>query len=41
MSSIFQKIVELEQNHTPAALVTIIKTQGSVPRNIGTKMIVP
>lgn len=40
MSSIFQKVVELEQNHTPAALVTIIKTQGSVPRNIGTKMIV-
>ena len=40
MSSIFQKIVELEQNHTPAALVTIIKTHGSVPRNIGTKMIV-
>ena len=40
MSTIFQKIVELEQNQTPAALVTIIKTQGSVPRNIGTKMIV-
>ena len=40
MSSLFQKIVEIEQNHIPAALVTIIKTQGSVPRNIGTKMIV-
>jgi xanthine dehydrogenase accessory factor len=40
MSSIFQKIVELAQNSTPAALVTIIKTRGSVPRNIGTKMIV-
>jgi xanthine dehydrogenase accessory factor len=40
MPSIFQKIRELEQTHTPAALVTIIKTQGSVPRNIGTKMIV-
>lgn len=40
MPSIFQKIRELEQTHKPAALVTIIKTQGSVPRNIGTKMIV-
>jgi xanthine dehydrogenase accessory factor len=40
MTSIFQKIVELQQNQTPAVLVTIIKTQGSVPRNIGTKMIV-
>ena len=40
MSTIFQKIVELEQNHISAALVTIIKTQGSVPRTVGTKMIV-
>ena len=40
MSSIFKKIVELEQKQVPAALVTIIKTQGSVPRDVGTKMIV-
>lgn len=40
MSSIFQKIVEFEQKQIPAALVTIIKTQGSVPRDVGTKMIV-
>jgi xanthine dehydrogenase accessory factor len=40
MLSIFQKIVELQQKQIPGALVTIIKTKGSVPREVGTKMIV-
>lgn len=38
--SIFQKIEELRQKNVPAALVTIIKTSGSVPREVGVKMIV-
>jgi len=38
--SIFQKIEELKQKNIPAALVTVIKTSGSVPREVGAKMIV-
>ena len=38
--NIFQKIEELRQKNIPAALVTVIKTSDSVPREVGTKMIV-
>jgi len=37
---IFQKIEELRQKNVLAALVTVIKTGGSVPRDVGAKMIV-
>lgn len=38
--NIFEKIVELRQKNIPTALVTVIKTSGSVPREVGAKMIV-
>lgn len=38
--SIFQRLVELEREQKPAALVTVIRTQGSVPRHVGSKMLV-
>lgn len=38
--SLFQTIVELRQKNIPAALVTVIKTSGSAPRDVGAKMIV-
>jgi xanthine dehydrogenase accessory factor len=37
---IFQTLLELEREGKPAALVTVIRTQGSVPRHAGSKMIV-
>jgi xanthine dehydrogenase accessory factor len=38
--NIFQRIEELRQKNIPTALVTVIKTSGSVPREVGAKMIV-
>jgi len=38
--SLFRKIEELRQKSIPVALVTVVKTQGSVPREVGAKMIV-
>jgi xanthine dehydrogenase accessory factor len=38
--SIFQTLEELRQKNIPVALVTVIKTSGSVPREVGAKMIV-
>jgi xanthine dehydrogenase accessory factor len=38
--NVFQKIEELRQKNKPIALVTVIKTSGSVPREVGAKMIV-
>ena len=38
--SVFKKIEELRQKSIPVALVTVIETQGSVPREVGAKMIV-
>ena len=38
--SIFQRLAELEGAGEPAALVTVIRDQGSVPRHAGAKMIV-
>ena len=38
--NIYEKIVELQQKQTPFALVTVLSTKGSVPREAGSKMIV-
>ena len=38
--SIYQIIEDLKQKNIPVALVTVIKTSGSVPRDVGAKMIV-
>jgi xanthine dehydrogenase accessory factor len=38
--NIYKKIVELQENQTPFALVTVLSTKGSVPREPGAKMIV-
>jgi len=40
VSSIFQKIIEVENGKLKAALCTIITTKGSAPRKTGAKMIV-
>ncbi|HLE52826.1 MAG TPA: XdhC family protein, partial [Anaerolineales bacterium] len=40
MKSIYQVLVELEANHQPVALCTIVSSQGSTPRHVGSKMIV-
>ena len=40
MKSIFQALAELEQNHQPAALCTVVKTSGSTPRHSTSKMLV-
>ncbi len=37
---VYQQIAELRQKQIPSALVTVIKTTGSVPRGVGAKMIV-
>ena len=38
--NIYKKIVELQENQIPSALVTVLRTKGSVPREAGSKMIV-
>ncbi len=38
--NIYEKIVELQKNKTPAALVTVVRTDGSTPRKAGSKMVV-
>lgn len=38
--NIYKKIVELQDKQIPAALVTVLRTKGSVPRDAGSKMIV-
>lgn len=38
--SIFERLAELERKGDPGVLVTVIRTQGSVPRHAGSKMIV-
>ncbi len=40
MSSLYQKILEIESSNKKAALCTIISTKGSSPRKTGTKMLV-
>lgn len=38
--SIYQKLAEIEKDGIPVALATIVKVQGSVPRHVGTKMLI-
>jgi len=40
MTSVFDSLSHIEQHGDPAALCTIIKARGSVPRHAGSKMIV-
>jgi xanthine dehydrogenase accessory factor len=40
MKNIFEKVLEVQTCHKASALVTVIKTEGSTPRNAGSKMIV-
>ena len=40
MNSIFQALAELEKNNQPAALCTVVKSEGSTPRHVGSKMLV-
>ena len=40
MKSIYQALAELEKNTQPAALCTVIKSEGSTPRHVGSKMLV-
>ena len=40
MSNIYQNISELEKNNESAALCTVIKSEGSTPRHVGSKMLV-
>lgn len=40
LMNIYQKIVELQEKQIPSALVTVLNTKGSVPRETGSKMIV-
>ena len=38
--SIYEAIAELEKNNEPAALCTVVKSEGSTPRHVGSKMLV-
>lgn len=40
MNSIYQALAELEKNNESAALCTVIKSSGSTPRHVGSKMLV-
>jgi len=40
MASIYQALSELEKNNTSAALCTVVKSEGSTPRHVGSKMLV-
>ncbi|CAG0994394.1 putative xanthine dehydrogenase subunit A [Anaerolineales bacterium] len=40
MNSIYQSLVELEKTHGSAALCTVVKSEGSTPRHVGSKMLV-
>ena len=38
--SIYRKLAELVSEGTPVAVATIVRVRGSVPREVGTKMII-
>ncbi len=38
--NLYEKILELQQQKIPAALVTVVRTEGSTPRKAGAKMLV-
>ena len=40
MTSIYQALSELEKNNQSAALCTVVKSEGSTPRHVGSKMLV-
>jgi xanthine dehydrogenase accessory factor len=40
MKTIYQALEELEKNHESAALCTVVKSQGSTPRHVSSKMLV-
>jgi xanthine dehydrogenase accessory factor len=40
MSSIYQALSEIEKNNESAALCTVISSEGSTPRHVGSKMLV-
>ena len=40
MPSIYQAISEIEKNNESAALCTVVKSEGSTPRHVGSKMLV-
>ena len=40
MKTIYQALQELENSAEPAALCTVVKSQGSTPRHVGSKMLV-
>lgn len=40
MNSIYQALFELEKNNGSAALCTVVKSEGSTPRHVGSKMLV-
>jgi xanthine dehydrogenase accessory factor len=40
MRSIYQALAELEKNNESAALCTVVKSEGSTPRHMGSKMLV-
>src|SRR5512139_2000020 len=39
-NSIYQALSELEKNNGSAALCTVVKSEGSTPRHVGSKMLV-
>jgi xanthine dehydrogenase accessory factor len=40
MASIYQALSEIEKNNNSAALCTVVKSEGSTPRHVGSKMLV-
>src|SRR5688500_13991959 len=40
MKQIYQSLAEIEKNHGSAALCTVVKSEGSTPRHVGSKMLV-
>lgn len=40
MKTIYQALEELEKSNEPAALCTVVKSEGSTPRHVGSKMLV-
>src|SRR5215475_3015623 len=40
MISIYQALAELEENNESAALCTVVRSEGSTPRHVGSKMLV-
>ena len=40
MQSIYQALSDLEKNNASAALCTVVKSEGSTPRHVGSKMLV-